>query len=150
MQRAFVFFGLFLVSSGLTPASPQGGEPIFTEITKEVGLDFLHEPGAEGKFLLPEVNGAGAAFLDFDNDGDLDIFLVQSGSLSVSKKKKHLTNQLFRQNADGSFTDVTSTSGLGDTGYGTGVAVCMGDDCTCAAGRVDFSGRGEGNRSDES
>ena len=100
----------------------QQGAPLFTEITEEVGLDFLHDPGAEGKYWLPEITGSGGAFLDYDNDGDLDIYLVQGGPLPGSGNAKRLPNRLYRANPDGTFTDVTSRSGLGDSGYGVGVA----------------------------
>ncbi|MGH9461938.1 MAG: CRTAC1 family protein [Vicinamibacteria bacterium] len=97
--------------------------PIFTDITAEVGLDFFHEPGAEGNYVFPEIMGSGAAFLDYDNDGDLDIYLIQGGGLPESNADSRKPNRLFQQGADGTLTDVTTESGLGDRGYGTGVAV---------------------------
>lgn len=103
-------------------ASAQTGA-YFTEITDDVALDFEHDPGTEGNYWAPEVMGSGGAFMDFDGDGALDIYLVQGGPLPESAKTERLTNRLFRQKADGSFADVTETSGLGNTGYGTGVAV---------------------------
>jgi hypothetical protein len=116
-----------LVPLGLTVAislrvSAQD-KPLFAEITERVGLEFVHDPGTEGKYWAPEVMGSGGAFLDYDGDGDLDIYLVQAGPLPESANKKRLPDQLFRQNPDGTFTDVTASSGLGDPGYGTGVAV---------------------------
>ena len=87
----------------------------FTDVTAAVGLDFTHDAGEEGRYLLPEITGSGAAFLDYDDDGDLDVYFVQSG--------RGKPNQLFRQEADGRFTDVTKAAGVGDTGYGMGVAV---------------------------
>jgi hypothetical protein len=87
-----------------------------------VGIDFVHDPGMEGKHMAPEVMGSGAGLFDYDNDGDLDIYLVQAGPLPESKKPRP-PDRLYRQNADGKFTDVTVESGLGDTGYGTGVSV---------------------------
>ncbi len=67
--------------------------------------------------------GSGAAFLDFDSDGDLDVYLVQSGPLPGSKKKERPPDRLYRQDRGGKFVDVTRNSGLGNTGYGSGVAV---------------------------
>ena len=67
--------------------------------------------------------GSGGGFLDYDGNGELDIYLIQAGPLPGSQSSERLLNQLFRQDPDGSFTDVTSESGLGDTGYGTGLAV---------------------------
>ena len=116
MARTFVLF--------VVVAAPAGAQaPFFREVTEEVGLDFIHDPGTEGRFWAPEVMGSGGAFLDYDGDGDLDIYLVQGGPLPESKNEKRLPNRLYRQNDDGTFTDVTSSSGLGDTGYGTGLAV---------------------------
>ncbi|MGH9332844.1 MAG: FG-GAP repeat domain-containing protein, partial [Vicinamibacteria bacterium] len=109
-----VFLTLLTAASG----------PIFTEITKEAGIDFAHQAGNEGKYRLPEIMAPGGAFLDFDSDGDLDIYLVQSGPLPGAKSSTSPpSNRLYRQDASGRFTDVTDSSGLGDTGYGTGVAV---------------------------
>ncbi len=96
---------------------------LFTEITREAGIDFVHQAGNEGQYRLPEIMAAGGAFLDFDADGDLDIYLVQSGPLPGSKSSTRGTSRLYRQDAGGRFTDVTASSGLGGTGYGTGVAV---------------------------
>ena len=110
---------VFLVSASVA-AQPV---PIFTEITEEASLDFVHDAGAEGQYALPEIMGGGAAFLDYDNDGDLDIYLVQSGPLAESEAFERPQNRLFRQDSNGAFTDVTKRSGLGDTGYGSGVAV---------------------------
>jgi hypothetical protein len=78
----------------------------------------------EGKYAPPEVMGSGCALFDYDNDGDLDAYLVQAGPLPDSKKPRP-PDRLYRQGPDGRFTDVTAESGLGDTGYGTGVS--MGD-----------------------
>jgi hypothetical protein len=98
------------------------GQPIYTDIARQVGIDFVHDPGSEGKHMAPEVMGSGGALFDYDNDGDLDIYLVQAGPLPESKKPRP-PDRLYRQDASGKFTDVTAESGLGDTGYGTGVSV---------------------------
>jgi hypothetical protein len=87
----------------------------FVDVTEAVGLDFVHDAGEKGDYLLPEITGAGAAFLDYDGDGDLDVYLLQSGGGKP--------NRLFRQEADGRFSDATEEAGVGDTGYGMGVAV---------------------------
>jgi hypothetical protein len=102
--------------------TPLHGQPLFTDIAKESGIDFVHDPGTEGKHMAPEVMGSGGAFFDYDNDGDLDIYLVQAGPLPESGKSRP-PDRLYRQDEGGKFKDVTASSGLGDTGYGTGVAV---------------------------
>lgn len=112
----------YLLTSAIRSADAQDGA-FFTEVTEEVGLDFEHDPGTEGNYWAPEIMGSGGAFFDFDDDGDLDIYLIQGGPLPESKNMKRLPNRLFRQGNDGSFEDATKTSGLGDTGYGTGVAI---------------------------
>jgi len=96
----------------------------FTEITDEVKLDFIHDPAIDGNYYMPESIGSGGAFLDYDNDGDLDIYLL-NGAIHDEKmaNKPPLKNRLFRQESNGTFLDVTDVSGLGDQGYGMGVAV---------------------------
>ncbi|MCH8344799.1 MAG: CRTAC1 family protein [Planctomycetes bacterium] len=96
----------------------------FTEITTAVGLDFVHETGATGELYMPEVIGPGAALFDFDNDGDLDIYLINGNhGLPDAVVEQIPTNRLYRQDPDGRFVDVTAESGLGDGGYGMGVAI---------------------------
>ena len=95
-----------------------------TEIAVEVGLDFVHESGGVGELHLPEIMGAGAALLDIEGDGDLDIYLVNGAlELGGSEALQGPANRLYRQEPDGSFRDVTEGSGLADRGYGMGVAV---------------------------
>ena len=95
-----------------------------TEITSESGLDFVHESGATGALHLPEIVGGGIALWDFDNDGDLDVYLVNGNrTLPGGGCAESPTNRLYRQEDDGRFTDVTAESGLGDGGYGMGVAI---------------------------
>ena len=115
-------WALFVLSSGLL-AYPGSTDSFFTELTAKVGLEFCHDPGDTGKYVFPENMGPGAAFLDYDNDGDLDVYLIQGGGLPEPKSSPRKPNRLFRQEESGAFTDVTSESGLGDTGYGMGVAV---------------------------
>ena len=115
--------------------------PLFTECAEQVGLRFKHYNGMTGKFYLPEITGSGAALFDFDNDGDLDVYLVQGNVLEPGTKpgdtlfpwrgSEPPQGKLFRNDLtiakDGrrklAFTDATERSGIVAKGYGMGVAV---------------------------
>lgn len=90
----------------------------FEDITRQVGLDFQHYSGATSNYFMPESIGSGGALFDFDNDGRLDIYLVQNGP-----NHPGASNRLYQQQADGRFRDVSGGSGLDVAGYGMGVAV---------------------------
>ena len=120
-------------TSGNAPAPPADG-PLewFVDRADATGLDFLHDSGMSGRYYQPEISGSGAALFDYDNDGDLDVLLVQGGTLegSSSAASADLSDRLFRNDLevgeDGSaswrFTDVTEASGIAPRGYGQGVA----------------------------
>jgi len=93
----------------------------FTDVTTAAGLRFVHNSGAYGGKLLPETLGAGCAFLDYDNDGWQDILLV-NGMDWPGHAKQRSTLKLYRNNRNGTFTDVTKAAGLDVEMYGMGVA----------------------------
>jgi hypothetical protein len=106
-----------------SPTPPRPSGPIeYTDVSAEAGIRFKHNSGAFGKKYLPETIGAGGAFLDYDNDGWQDIFLVNSMDWPESKKRRSFS-ALYHNNKDGTFTDVTQQAGLGVEMYGIGVAV---------------------------
>ena len=92
------------------------GPVFFEDITAPSGLGFLHDSGADGQYFMTENVGSGAALLDFDNDGRLDIYLVHCGGTNAAASR----NQLFQHTAGGSFRDVSAGSGLDVSGYGRG------------------------------
>jgi enediyne biosynthesis protein E4 len=94
----------------------------FTDITKSAGIAFIHNNGAFGKKYLPETLGPGCAFIDFDNDGWQDILLL-NGQDFPGHKKRNSTLKLYRNNHNGTFTDVTQRAGLAISMYALGVAV---------------------------
>ncbi len=103
-----------------------GAASVFLDASAEAGLDFTHRSGAAGDFHLPEIMGSGAALVDHDNDGDLDIYFVQGGSLESDDAGE---NRLYENRGRPSpgalapqFADVTARAGVGDRGYGMGVA----------------------------
>jgi enediyne biosynthesis protein E4 len=108
------------------------GGAIF-DVNTPTGLDFKHENSPTKQKYLIETMGGGVALLDYNNDGLIDIFLVNSGRLTdpmqrperFDREEPRFWNRLYRQNRDGSFTDVTKAAGLADAGegnYGMGVA----------------------------
>src|SRR6059058_1128519 len=106
-----------------TPTSPVQ----FIDVAEQAGLKVPNVwGGVEHKRLIIETKGSGIAFFDYDNDGWLDIYLT-NGSLLGEKwpEGKAPTSQLFKNNRDGTFTNVTEKSGLARTGWQTGV--CVGD-----------------------
>jgi hypothetical protein len=103
-------------------AAPEVPEVAFTDITAEAGVDFVHVNGAAGEALLPETMGAGAAFFDFDRDGDQDLLLVNSTTWDAAVDTGP-TMALYENDGSGSFSDRTAGMGLSTSFYGTGVAV---------------------------
>src|SRR5215471_4580209 len=130
-------------AQGIKPATTSGvsGASIFKEVADQAGLSFRHYNGMTGKLFLPEIMGSGVALFDYDNDGDLDVFVVQGNVLEPGTKPGDTLfpwtesnpprGRLFRNDLvigkDGTrtvkFTDVTEKSGIVATGYGMGVAV---------------------------
>jgi enediyne biosynthesis protein E4 len=94
----------------------------FKDITQEAGIHFVHNNGAFGKKYLPETMGPGVAFIDYDNDGWPDIFIV-NGTDWPGRPSKHSTPKLYHNNHNGTFTDVTHKAGLDIELMGMGVAV---------------------------
>jgi enediyne biosynthesis protein E4 len=86
-------------------------------------ITWVHTAGKSPQKYLPETTGAGCAFLDYDNDGWMDIYLVNSGKCDFYTPDRPLRNALYRNNRDGTFTDVTEKAGVAAGGYGQGVAV---------------------------
>jgi len=87
------------------------------------GITWKHVSGRSPEYYLPETTGAGCAFLDYDNDGWMDIYLVNSGRCDFYAPNPPLRNALYKNNRDGTFTDVTEKVGVEGRGYGMGVAV---------------------------
>ncbi len=120
------FRTLFIAASALTAtaAGQDAVKPWFQEVAVASGIDWTYVSGATPDYWFPEIMGGGVALFDYDGDGDLDVYLVQSGSLRDGAGEGP-GNKLFRNDsADGAwrFTDVTDAAGVGDTGYGMGAA----------------------------
>jgi hypothetical protein len=133
MKVRLILLIVILISHGaILPAQQKS----FKEVAEQVGLKFQHYNGMTGKFYLPEITGSGAALFDFDNDGDLDIYLVQGNVLEPNTQPTKTLfpwrgsepprGKLFRNDLIPGkkllFTDVTQESGIAATGYGMGAA----------------------------
>ena len=104
------------------PATPP---PVFRDVARQAGLDFVHVNGASDEKFLPEIIGGGGLFLDFDNDGWLDVFLVDGGSFADPAVARRARHRLYRNRRNGTFADVTDASNIRHRGYGMGA--CAGD-----------------------
>jgi len=107
-----------------SPTTPS--TPWLVDEAAAAGLHFTWLSGHRDAFLMPEVVGGGVALLDYDGDGDLDVYCAQGGDLAAAWENpaaNAVGNQLYRNEGDWSFTDVTAASGGDDRGYAMGVAV---------------------------
>ena len=133
-RREFLFGALALPSSAVPssalppsalPSRDREGADIgfrFTDVTSSAGIQFRHNSGAFGEKYLPETLGPGCAFLDYDSDGWQDLLLI-NGMDWPGHVKQRTTMRLYRNNRNGTFTDVTRAAGLDVEMYGMGVAV---------------------------
>jgi enediyne biosynthesis protein E4 len=124
-RRKFIWSGMAagLATRFASPSLQTAGLGFrFTDVTGTAGIRFAHNSGAYGGKLLPETLGSGCAFLDYDGDGWQDILLVNSMDWPGHKRQR-TTLKLYRNNRNGTFTDVTKAVGLDVEMYGMGVAV---------------------------
>src|SRR5437660_6966211 len=129
MRPGLVIFGLACgtIAAGLAPRAqdrPLGFS--FTNVAHQAGLDARTIYGGQGtnKYLI-ETTGTGAAAIDYDGDGWIDIFLVNGTTLEGFPKGREPTNHLYRNRGNGTFEDVTDRAGLRASGWGQGA--CVGD-----------------------
>src|SRR5277367_362318 len=128
-RRGFLRFGMLAGVAKFLPAyaqtTPQTAkEPVFIEVAPSAsGIHWVHESAMSPSRFLPEALGPGCAFLDYDNDGWMDVFLVNSGPSDFWKPDKPVRNALYKNNRDGTFTDVTEKAGVAGAYFGMGVAV---------------------------
>jgi enediyne biosynthesis protein E4 len=126
-RRGFLQFAMAAGSARLLhlpSREASAGEPLFSEAPPSAsGIHWVHENAMSESRFLPEALGPGCAFLDYDNDGWMDIFLVNSGPSDFWKPAKPVRNALYKNNRDGTFTDVTEKAGVAGEYFGMGVAV---------------------------
>jgi hypothetical protein len=125
--RRRAFLGSVAAGAGgllLPPRLVRSAPPLFEEVPAAAsGIRWVHENAMSVERYLPETLGPGCAFLDYDNDGWMDVYLVNSGPCDFYKPKAPLRNALYRNNRDGTFTDVTEKAGVLGGTFGMGVAV---------------------------
>ena len=112
---------------GLFVATQLDAGPLFSEISAQIGVQFQHDNGATGELLFPEITGPGAALLDIDNDGDLDLYLMQGGIINKpdATRQDKLYRNMLSESGSLKFEDITQPSGIDARGYG--MAVAAGD-----------------------
>jgi len=120
----FTFYASGLLAFWLSGV-PANAQIQFNDVTSQAGIHFQHQDGRSGEKYYLETLGSGAAWFDYDRDGDLDIYFVNGADLPGIRSEIPPTNALYRNNGDGTFTDATSAAGVGDGSYGFGC--CVGD-----------------------
>jgi enediyne biosynthesis protein E4 len=111
-------------ASASAQIKPPAAKPFFTLVPSSTsGITWKHSNGRSPNYYLPETTGAGCGFIDYDNDGWMDIYLVNSGRCDFYDPNPPLSNALYHNNRDGTFTDVTAKAGVAGGGYGMGLAV---------------------------
>jgi hypothetical protein len=114
----------FAGAAGLARGGLRAAPPIFEEIPPAMsGLTWIHENAMSPERFLPETMGPGVAFFDYDNDGWMDLFMVNSGQADFYTPPTPLKNALYKNNRDGTFTDVTDQAGVAGGRFGMGAAV---------------------------
>jgi len=113
--------GIMLVGVAARTIGGELADIHFVDITAEAGITFKHISSPEKRYIVESVSG-GAAMFDYDNDGALDIYLVNSLTVDLVKSGGRARSALYRNRGDGTFTDVTDRAGVGDVGWGMGVA----------------------------
>jgi enediyne biosynthesis protein E4 len=127
-RRSFLA-GLSAAGAGLLLPRPAAGalpgaSPLFEEVAPaQSGITWVHTNAMSPERFLPETMGPGVAFLDYDNDGWMDLYMVNSGPCDFFKPAAPIKNALYRNNRDGTFTDVTDKAGVAGGTFGMGVAV---------------------------
>ncbi|MGH9736148.1 MAG: CRTAC1 family protein [Candidatus Acidiferrales bacterium] len=112
--------GLASTSLAAVPSS----QVQFVDVARQCGINFLHDNAASSQKYLIETMGAGCGWIDYDQDGLLDLYLVNSAPTRVYSPKQPLRSALYHNNGDGTFSDVTERAGVGAEGlFGMGVAV---------------------------
>lgn len=137
------------------PPAPAAAPAWFEDLGAASGVSFVHRTGHQSRFRLPEIMGGGAALLDMDGDGDLDLFMVQSGDLSAPPGTP-AGHRLYENRGNGSFSDVSGSHGVASVaGYGMGAATADYDDdgdvdlyVTGLGGNVLLQNDGRGHFSD--
>ena len=126
-----ISLGLLTGSPSQSPSSAND-QPFFEDVTERIGLTFEHHAGGRGDLLFPEITGSGGALFDYDHDGDLDVYLVQSSvanpqvSLQGGQDRLYSNDAVAKGNpSDPVFrlVDVTEHAGLEALDYGMGVAI---------------------------
>src|ERR1022692_3421041 len=118
------FLHLLWSSAAGFAAPATDAPPFFEEIPPAAsGIQWKHVAGLSSKMYVPETIGPGCAFLDYDNDGWMDLYLVNSGPCDFYSPSAPLSNALYRNNRDGAFTDVTEKAGVRGSAYGMDAAV---------------------------
>jgi hypothetical protein len=119
------FAGVLMVSMQVLFSVQRKLPVIFSNVTAQAGINFKHENGASREKYLPETMGSGVVVLDYDNDGWPDIFFVNGGSFADERAAARARHRLYRNNRNGTFTDVSAASGIGISGFGMGA--CSAD-----------------------
>ena len=118
--RLIVFVQVLLYISTLAHADKA---IVFSDVTKETGITFIHTDGSSGQRYIVESVSSGLALFDYDRDGDVDIYFLNGAPLKGTKYDRAPKNELYRNEGGWRFTNVTDLAGVGDTGFGLGVAV---------------------------
>ena len=111
---------LYSLQAAQTSPEPSAFEEIPPSAS---GITWIHKDGRSPEFYLPETLGGGGGFIDYDNDGWMDLYFVNSGKCDFYDPHPPLRNALYHNNRDGTFTDVTEKAGVAGGGFGMGVAV---------------------------